>query len=78
MQRKTSVFIKQSLCLNKTGNLYMLDFTICIPYAVMSQPCCGSLGYAFICTCQNISMVPSICNIFFIINLQKCIIISRY
>ena len=39
LAKKTSVFIKQSLCLNQTGHLYMFDFTIRILYAVMSQPC---------------------------------------
>ena len=37
-QRKTSVFIKQSLCLNQTGHLYMFDFSIRNLYAFMSQP----------------------------------------
>ena len=37
-QRKTSIFIKQSLCLNQTGHLYMFDFSICILYAVMLNP----------------------------------------
>ena len=39
LQRKTSVSTKQTLCLNKTGHLYVFDFATRILYVVISQPC---------------------------------------
>ena len=38
LEKKTSVFIKQSLCLSQTRPLCMLEITTCILYAVLSQP----------------------------------------